>query len=156
MKTEVKGVKPSETITINHAGKKVTTTPAEIWAALTAYRKPVLDDDTIKELLESAIVSGSSYWASELNPLGKYDGRRNLVTQCLERGFYVIDAEAGGKRHEVTPEDIKHACVLLRDLRDYENEPMRRHYFNAVEGNHDAETGDVFLQLCVFKELIYG
>jgi hypothetical protein len=30
------------------------------------------------------------------------------------------------------------------------------HYADLVEGNDDAETGDVWLQLAVFGELIYG
>jgi hypothetical protein len=31
-----------------------------------------------------------------------------------------------------------------------------RHYADLVEENDDAITGDVFLQLAVFGELIYG
>ena len=30
------------------------------------------------------------------------------------------------------------------------------HYANAITEDHDAETGDVYLQLCLFGELIFG
>lgn len=151
----VKGVKPTETLTINHAGKSVKTTPAEVWAALEAYRKPVLTDRQVKDLLEGAVESASSYWASELNPL-QDSPDEDFYAMCIKYGFYVIDAEAGGKRIEVSPEAIVEACRLLRDFKDIDGDPMPKYYRAVLDGDFDDEASDVFLQLCAFKELVYG
>lgn len=127
----------------------------ELVAAVTSYRagRQVLTDEVIKELLTNAIGGGSSYWAKEINSI-HITPREDLSVRCIKYGFYVIDAETG-VRTDVAPEDIKAATYLLRDFKYSSGKPAP-YYADAVNGNDDDETGDVFLQLCVFKELVYG
>jgi len=35
-------------------------------------------------------------------------------------------------------------------------EKYPRHFHNFLEENDDAETGDVFIQCCLFGEIVYG
>ena len=53
------------------------------------------------------------------------------------------------EKHHITINDVKKGLELMRDQ-------YPRHYADLVEENDDAITGDVFLQLAVFGELIYG
>ena len=67
---------------------------------------------------------------------------------------YVIeDAETEEERaegrHPITLDNVKKGLELMQEK--YPN-----HYADLVEENDDAITGDVWLQLAVFGELIYG
>ena len=52
-------------------------------------------------------------------------------------------------KHHITLDDVKKGLELRRDL-------YPRHWADLVEENDDLITGDVWLQLTVFGELIYG
>lgn len=52
-------------------------------------------------------------------------------------------------KHRITISDVQKGLELMRDQ-------YPRHYADLVEENDDAITGDVWLQLAVFGELIYG
>ena len=52
-------------------------------------------------------------------------------------------------KHHITLDDVKKGLELMRDL-------YPRHWADLVEENDDLITGDVWLQLTVFGELIYG
>ena len=52
-------------------------------------------------------------------------------------------------RYPITIDNIRKGLELMRDQ-------YPRHYADLIEENDDAITGDVFLQLAVFGELIYG
>jgi hypothetical protein len=67
---------------------------------------------------------------------------------------YVIEdaeteEEKAEARHEITLDNVKKGLELMRDQ-------YPRHYADLMEENDDAITGDVFLQLATFGELIYG
>lgn len=52
-------------------------------------------------------------------------------------------------KHRITLDDVKKGLELMRDL-------YPRHWADLVEEDDDLTTGDVWLQLTVFGELIYG
>ena len=52
-------------------------------------------------------------------------------------------------KHHLTIEGVKKGLELMRDQ-------YPRHYADLMEENDDLITGDVWLQLAVFGELIYG
>lgn len=52
-------------------------------------------------------------------------------------------------KHHITLEDVKKGLELMRDQ-------YPRHYADLVEEQDDLITGDVWLQLTVFQEVIYG
>jgi hypothetical protein len=53
------------------------------------------------------------------------------------------------EKHHLTIEGVKKGLELMRDQ-------YPRHYADLMEENDDLITGDVWLQLAVFGELIYG
>ena len=64
------------------------------------------------------------------------------------------DFDGNGKfpesaKHRITMDNVRKGLELMRD--DYP-----RHYADLVEENDDAITGDVWLQLAVFGDIIYA
>jgi hypothetical protein len=53
------------------------------------------------------------------------------------------------EKYHITIENVKKGLELMRDQ-------YPRHYADLMEENDDLITGDVWLQLAVFGELIYG
>lgn len=98
----------------------------------------------IVDLFISACEGGSNYWCQELTPTSK---RKDAYEAMLD-GFILTDGESG-KKHTVTPKMIDKAVQLFPT-----KEP--RHFGDFMSENDDATTADVFLQLCVFGETIYG
>lgn len=52
-------------------------------------------------------------------------------------------------KHHITIDDVRKGLELMRDQ-------YPRHWADLVEENDDLITGDVWLQLTVFQEVIYG
>lgn len=76
-------------------------------------------------------------------------GKGVVVYDWYELDDAETDEERASARHEITLVDVRRGLELMRDK-------YPRHYADLVEENDDAITGDVFLQLAVFGELIYG
>lgn len=104
----------------------------------------VLTKSDLVNLFILACEGGSNYWADSLTPLGKCED----AYEAMLYGFVVTDITTG-KRHRISHGKIKIAEMLM-----IKNE--RRHLGDLLSENEDATTGDVFLQLCVFGEVIYG
>lgn len=98
--------------------------------------------EDIVVLFISACEGGSNYWCEELTPFGKTGD----AYESMLAGFSLVERR---KRHSVFPKDIQKALDLF---------PIEApHQFGQfIADNADASTGDVFLQLCVFKKVIYG
>ena len=91
----------------------------------------------------TACEGGSNYWCKSVTPKGKGD-----AYEAMMNGFEAIELESG-KKHLVTRAMIQKGLKLMATSYSY-------HFSNMMTDDGDAETGDVFLQLCVFGELIYG
>lgn len=104
-----------------------------------------VDWEMLEGLFITACEGGSNYWCKELTPLGPDElGAYGAMTE----GFTVVDGESG-KKHSVSKADIKKACQLFA-------EKFSDRFTQSIGGMGDAEDGDIFLQLCVFGEVIYG
>lgn len=109
--------------------------------------------ETIEDLF-SAALDYSYYWCVKIRPITE-DNSKKYVSQQMPDGFYAWeDEEENGKlkKHTVTTKKIKEAVELMA-------EKYPRHFRNAVLDDGvamDAETGDVFLQLCVLGDIVYG
>lgn len=95
------------------------------------------------DLFISACEGGSNYWCAELTPKGNGDAYMSMLA-----GFTVVESETA-KKTVVTSKDIQGGLELMA-------KKYPRHFFDFLQENEDAVTADVFLQLCVFKDLIYG
>lgn len=104
----------------------------------------LLNDDQIINLFITACEGGSNYWCNSLTPLGK----NKDAYRAMLYGFTLTDG-TDGKEHTVTSKDISKAINLM--FTEYPH-----HFGDILKENDDAITGDVFLQLCVFGEVIYG
>ena len=98
----------------------------------------------IVDMFIGACEGGSNYWCKELDPFAdKGDPYETMLD-----GFTLTDGESG-KKHRITKQMISDA------VRDFaQKEP--RHFADMLSESDDATTADVFLQLCVFGEVIYG
>lgn len=123
-----------------------------------------ITDQRIKDLLCSAIEGGSNYWytiAGYVYPDGKtaadYKGEedpRYMLLPLVEGGAVQFETHdddeiKGAKSWLLNLDSIKRGFEVMRDK-------YPRHFANFISENDDAETGDVFLQSCLFGELVFG
>lgn len=111
-------------------------------------------DQRLSDLLCSAFEGGSNYWymIEKIEyPEGKT--RADFKFPHLEVPF------AGGSL-KITADDEKKVYTLNRKALDKGWKLMiskqPRHYADAMEDTGDATTGDVYLQLCLFGDVLFG
>ena len=75
-------------------------------------------------------------------------GKGVVVYDCYEMDSELNDDEEPTK-HYLTMDNVRKGLELMRD-------EYPRHYADLMEEEDDAITGDVWLQLAVFGELVYG
>lgn len=116
--------------------------------------------DDIASLLCSAFEGGSNYWyyiEEEKEPKSfefRCDEKRiyNHIDYPLnEEGYLIIRSTEDSERHfhKFDLDAIKRGLNIMANK--YPN-----YFADIINGNGDAETGDVFLQCCLFGEAIYG
>ena len=107
------------------------------WPAIKAYKsdadKGLFDDCDCRE----------DKWAKAL-----MNGKGVVVYDCYEMDSELNDGEEATK-YRRTMDGVRKGLELMRDQ-------YPRHYADLMEEEDDAVTGDVWLQLAVFGELIYG
>lgn len=113
--------------------------------------------EQLESLICCAIEGGSNYWymitdhnAKEIQE--KSEVKVYLSELPLKEGGYLMigdceDDEVESKRLDL--DVIKKGVPVFA-------EKYPRHYIDAISSNEDADTGDVFLQCCLFGELVYG
>ena len=115
---------------------------------------------TVENLLCDAMEGGSNYWYC-ITGLTAPKNLNNSTADFKEYKRYsyplntsgaveIEDMEGGeGKKYTLNLKAIREGIEVMRDK-------FPHHYANAISENDDAETGDVFLQCCLFKDVIYG
>jgi hypothetical protein len=107
-------------------------------------------------LLCNAFGGGSSYWChidSYMYPEGK--GERDFSYPHLEVPFaggsitISVPEDNDGKTYTLDFKALQRGWKLLHDKYPH-------HYADSTTGQYDATTGDVFLQLCLFGDVVYG
>ena len=113
--------------------------------------------ERVSDLLCDAFEGGSNYWYLlqdyKLPPgkKGKDFKFPHIEVPLFEGGSVIVDAP-GDKEHSgklLNLEAIQKGLQLLHDL--YCN-----HFNDLLTDNDDADTGDVFLQLCLFGEVVFS
>jgi hypothetical protein len=106
----------------------------------------------IEDLLCCAFEGGSNYWYTQLELRKETSNLKTssdrFYDNLLKHGFRLKDRETN-KTHLVSPDQFETAMFKMLNKHN-------RHFNNVVKDNVDAETGDVFLQLVVHGEVIYG
>ena len=102
-----------------------------------------VNEERIVDMFINACEGGSNYWCKELTPKGKGDAYEAMLA-----GFELIELE-NNKKHLVTKSMVRKGIQVMAT-----NYPT--HFVAIIDETDDAETADVFLQCCVFGEVIYG
>jgi hypothetical protein len=106
----------------------------------------------IETLLCTAFEGGSNYWIDCIENLPSKDIRKKhnveYFHECPVRGLSFDVVNEQGTR-TLTPESLDKGMQLMADMYPH-------HFTDVIEENSDAITADVFLQLCLFGEVIYG
>jgi hypothetical protein len=126
-------------------------------------------DEQICDLLCNAFEGGSDYWIdnadielgdNDVNPNEKFDAEYHTGTPSYLRapfctnGFVAIQygsEEGENKTAKLDRAAIEKGLQLMATTED-----GKQHFADWLAGNDDATTGDVFLQLCVLGEIVYG
>ena len=120
--------------------------------------------EEISDLLITAFEGGSNYWIESIqyvdpptvdfHPDSSYPGEKHnryaYVPLC-DGGAMLIKGDGVSGWKTLNKEAISRGLGLMEKL-----EWAQRHLVNIVNDNADAETADVFLQLCLFGELVYS
>lgn len=120
-----------------------------------------IDPQRIQDLFVGAFEGGSNYW------LGR--GRVKLISPKREDLPDDGVVWYGNRKRNVFAEDFKITIELLDEDETVEINPakvqkglkiMAReypvHFTDFIREEDDADTSDVFLQLCLFEEIVYG
>ncbi len=110
-----------------------------------------ITNDLVRNLLVCAVEGGSNYWCSKIRPLDK-DDKRGYDEYMLD-GFYAVESES----HDDKPPKRKVSKAKMIKAFELMEKDYHRHMVDALdESRMDADTGDVYLQLCCFGDVIYG
>jgi hypothetical protein len=137
----------------------------------TAEIKSQVSDTTLRNLLCSALESGSKYWymhtRSEFADGLSYDDFREGGKCALAEYWHplelipfvegcalILTTDAAGDEGD-TKEYRLDKAALMRGVQIMA-EKYPQHFANVTTENDDAETGDVYLQCCLFGEIVYG
>jgi len=118
---------------------------------------PHKTNEILLGLLSCAFGGGSNYWYASLEkdspPRGTPDSS-SYWHWCQEYPVF------GGSVQFVADDEPDEVLTLDRAALDKGWEIFRtnhvRRYADAISENSDTTTGDVFLQVCVFGEKVYG
>ena len=114
--------------------------------------------ERIQDLLCNALEGGSNYWYqidNFLYPHGETKQSLNIEFEHLELPFkggtIVFNDLEDAKREKtyLTLATIAEGLQIMADM-------FPIHFANFLLEDDDAITGDVFLQCCLFKDVIYG
>jgi len=115
---------------------------------MTAQQKAQL----LKDLLCTALEGGSNYWYLIVRSNRK-DGEFYHDVPFREDGVLeMTDVQDDRNDDDCFPVT---EAMLVEGLARMETK-AKRHYLDAVRGDWDAATADVFLQMSVFGEVVYG
>ncbi len=103
--------------------------------------------EDIENLLYSC-ATGSNYWCEDSFKLG-FEKTVKVILNPKGGMIALHDAEEDGKYHELNLKKIKKGLAIMA-----KKEPA--HFGDLIADNADQITADVFLQCCLFGEVIYG
>ena len=112
----------------------------------------------VSDLLCSAIEGGSDYWIDSLKRVGVpsfQKGGPQFLSEVpfVEGGALAVTCEnpnaEGDMTVQITPSVMAAGLQLLADK-------YPKHFRDFVDENDDADTADVWLQLCMFGEVVFS
>jgi hypothetical protein len=130
----------------------------------------VVSRERVSDLLTSAFEGGSNYWYRiekfhapkdfDFNAgesLGKPAGYYKQIDYPLNHGGYLIVSDFAGCEDGNVRKKVLNLSTIRRGLNALANSKEYSHHWrDFIEENDDATTADVFLQFCLFGDVMYG
>ena len=117
-----------------------------------------IPNQKIQDLITTALEGACRYWASFKFPPDykeKYDSHEQIPFK--DGNIAVYDVETDELLGYLNRASIKVGLQLMADCKDMKGKQVpARHFKNLATDNEDEETADVFMQLCVIGEIVYG
>lgn len=134
----------------------LTSKKEELMKKVKLFKVPVhIPEEDIQSLLISAFEnSGISYWVSAIAPIKKSIGRvrsKSWYSAVMKHGFTLVEQDEYGKSKVRSVPASRFPKGLQLMAKD-----QPQHFADILTGNADADTADVFVQLLVFGEIVYG
>ena len=117
-----------------------------------------IPNQKIQDLMTTAIEGGSHYWAKFVFPNHYKDKYQSYAEIPFKDGnIEVYDIETDELLGYLNRASIKVGLQLMADRKDLKGKQIPARHFKALAtDNEDAETADVFMQLSVMGEIVYG
>jgi len=114
--------------------------------------------EKIQDLITTAIEGGCHYWAQFEFPENwkeKYKDYSHIP--FMDGEIKVYDVETGELLGYLNRATMQVGLQLMADQKDMKGKVIPARHFKALAtDSEDAETADVFLQLSVLGEIVYG
>lgn len=117
--------------------------------------KTVYDKEEILEIIENLLVNGIemmiSYWACMPTKEKSLPADEHLryIKQVVTIAEREASTDQGIKSVKLTEDKLLEGLAVM-------NQKYPKHFSDAIKGNDDGDTADVFIQCCVLKEVVYG
>ena len=117
-----------------------------------------IPNQKIMDLITTAIEGGCRYWAKFIFPNDYKEKYQNYAEIPFNNeNIEVYDIETDELLGYLNRMSIKVGLQLMADRKDLKGKQVpARHFKNLATDNEDAETADVFMQLAVMGEIVYG
>tara|TARA_R100001086_G_C11623512_1_gene199520 strand:- start:74 stop:433 length:360 start_codon:yes stop_codon:yes gene_type:complete len=113
-----------------------------------------INEQILEDILITAIESGIGYWANKVRPgnLSVINGEgipyyAHVTHEHWEIKIY--DKYEKNSPYTLTKKKLQSGLAIMAEC-------YPRHFANLDTGNFDSTTADVFIQCCLFGELVYG
>ena len=117
-----------------------------------------IPNQKIQDLITTAMEGGSNYWARFKFPDNWKEKCGSKEELPFEGGeIQVYDVETEELLGYLSRATIQVGLQLMADGKDMKGKIVPdRHFNNITDDSDDAETADVFLQLSVMGEIVFG
>lgn len=126
----------------------------------TTIQNPITDERRI-DLLVSALEGGSNYWywlrGRAMNIVG-FIAPADKSTPTVDRIWKALKLGLALPVHDIETKELL-GSLSLESILEGEKimvEKYPSHFADIINENDDASTADVWLQLAVMKEIVYG
>lgn len=117
--------------------------------------KVEITDQMVADLVTTAFEGGSNYWIERVDygfvPTVELESPKYADPAFYQHGgeLLIVDNDER-KVWTLTRSAVAKGLQLMAEFKP------RRHWQAVLDDNGDAETADVFLQLCLFGEVVFG
>jgi hypothetical protein len=122
-----------------------------------------IKSELVADMVIGAFEGGITYWCAKARPVEPCEDCVTYEDGCpwyAKPSLYENDFKIRLQQHEehtkdagvdvfMTPASVQQGLSTMA-------EKYPEHFSDMISGNWDAATADVFVQLCVFNDIIYG